>query len=176
MNDAGGRGGTSDGGGSGGLDGGNLWPGVGCLQLTCSAAEICCVADFPGFPTPPPPTAFRCATAGATCEYTLHCDGDHDCPTGQQCCAVQTAGGWVANCAPTCANPPYHIQCTKPEHCGGGSVCCGVNFQLNRFDSVTCRPNCNDFNDRPMCSVENDCAGTPSCQNSAVLPGFKTCQ
>ena len=33
----------------------------------------------------------------------------------------QTAGGWVASCAATCASPPYHVECTKPEHCGTGS-------------------------------------------------------
>jgi hypothetical protein len=175
-----GSGGTAGGDATGGTAGDsgtvNRWPGVGCLQLACTQAQICCVSVYPGYPNPPPATAFRCADPGATCAYTLHCDGDHDCPAGQECCVVNTAGGWVASCAASCANPPYHVQCTKPEHCATGAVCCAVNFQINRFESFSCRPSCNGFNDRVVCNGEMDCLSTQDCLPSAVLPGFKTCQ
>ena len=169
-----GPGGTAGSGGTAGDAG--RWPGVGCLQLTCGPSEVCCVASYPGYPTPPPPAAFRCAAPGATCAYTVSCDGDHDCPTGQRCCVVNTAGGPVASCAANCGVPPYHVECTKPEHCGTGLVCCGVNFSLNRFESVSCRPGCNGFNDALFCIGDGGCPTGESCQNSAVVPGFKTCQ
>jgi hypothetical protein len=180
---SGGSGGTAGSGGSGGTSGSggragadqNRWPGVGCLNQTCAPAEVCCLASYPGFPTPPPVSAFRCAVPGATCEYTLQCDGDHDCPAGQQCCVAQTAGGRVARCAASCVNPSYHVECTKPEHCGDGLACCGTNFQPNRFDSFSCLPSCNGFNDQLACSVEEDCPSSATCGASAVLPGIKTC-
>jgi hypothetical protein len=170
---------SADTGGSAGVagDAGNRWPGVGCLQLACGPAEVCCVSDYPGYPEPPAATAFRCAEPGATCEYTLRCDGDHDCPAGQQCCVAITAGGWVVSCTANCGgNPPPRVECTKPEHCGNGLVCCAVNFQLNRFDAFLCRPSCNNLSDRRVCTAETDCPAAATCMNSAVLPGFKTCQ
>jgi hypothetical protein len=174
---SGGSGGTSATSGSGGSAGAdpNRWPGVKCMAQTCGPAEVCCVVTFPGYPNFPPADEFRCAAPGATCEYTSYCDGDHDCPAGQQCCVAQTAGGWVASCAASCASPPYHVECSHPEHCVDGLVCCGTNFQLNRFDSFLCRPSCNGLNDHLVCSVNEDCSSSAGCDDSTVLPGVKTC-
>jgi hypothetical protein len=171
--------GSVDSGGSAGAaadSGMNRWPGIGCSQLTCTQAEICCVRTYPGFPEPPPPAEFRCAAPGTTCAYTLQCDGDHDCPAGQACCVASTAGGPVASCAASCGLPQYRVECTKPEHCGTGLVCCAVNFQINRFDAFLCRPSCNGFTDRVVCTAEANCTAAQNCEPSAVLPGFKTCQ
>jgi hypothetical protein len=179
----GGSAGTADGsagsGASGGTDGGsNPWPGVGCRQLTCDASAVCCVRNYPGYPTVPPPTGFVCdAPTADNCQFTLRCDGDHDCPRGQQCCVYNTAGGYVASCETTCVLPRVRVECTKPEHCSGGLECCGDwNFSAVRFNNILCRAACNNFNDRAFCASIEDCSGTQRCLESASLPGFQVCQ
>jgi hypothetical protein len=172
-------GGASGSAGTGGTDAGsNPWPGIRCRQLTCSASAICCVTNYPGYPYLPPATAFVCdAPTSDACQFTLRCDGDHDCAPGRQCCAYQTAGGWVTSCEASCPLPRVRVQCTKPEHCSGGLECCGDwNFSGGRFNSVLCRAACNTFNDRAFCATNEECSGAQRCLESASLPGFQVCQ
>jgi|RhiMethySRZTD1v2_1073278.scaffolds.fasta_scaffold83159_3 hypothetical protein len=171
-----GTGGTN---GTAGTDAGtNPWPGTGCRQLTCDAKSICCVSMYPGYPTVPQATAFSCKAPNTTCAFTLLCDGDHDCPRGQQCCVGNTINGWLARCVTECTSPDYRVECTKPAHCGAGLECCGDwrAFPTDRFASVTCRSACNQFNNYALCTTTDDCPPGQTCRESASLPGFQVCQ
>jgi hypothetical protein len=163
-------------------DGGNPFGGVVCRDLVCSGDEACCVANFPGYPNFPSPDDFSCESDPDACAYVLHCDGDHDCPSAQVCCAAQESSGsgnpWVATCRDSCDSGEVHVACTRTEHCEEGLVCCGI-WQIfqSRFGETRCQSGSCSVPNRVFCTDNTVCDGsTPDCAEAASLPGFTFCQ
>jgi hypothetical protein len=149
---------------------------VSCNFSPCGAGEVCCLSDYPGYPNPPDPADFSCESGGAGCEYFLACDGDHDCPVGQLCCATQASGTWRTGCVTSCpvTATSIHVECTRRDHCNVGQTCCGTwNAVARQFRSVLCAPSCSG--DR-LCASPAECDSGEVCNPLTSLPGFGTCE
>jgi hypothetical protein len=156
---------------------------VGCRDFTCGLdTGHCCVASVPGYPGLP--SGFSCESETSGCAWVLRCDGDHDCPAGQQCCAPQAFGTTTVQCQSACDAPEAHVECTKSDDCGEGLLCCGrieraplIQTPL-RYDRIRCQASCSGTDDRVVCDTDDDCipgSGT-SCSESAIFPGLFICQ
>jgi hypothetical protein len=158
-------------------DGGNRWPGVVCNGNPCDSDELCCLLDFPGYPDLPDPDDFSCRTSSSNCEFSLECDGDHDCASGEACCATENDGDWDARCEPTCGSSDFRIGCTLPEHCSGGQQCCAIwGTFTQRFLRTVCDDSCGSAPNRVVCTSDADCGqSTPNCTESTSLPGYTVC-
>jgi hypothetical protein len=110
VNDAGAtdaESGATDASGGDASDGGGTPYKIDCGTTTCMAPLTCCFD--------PVKMQGTCATT-ASCAgiYTIHCDGNEDCPNNQHCCA----GSNVTDCADSCGG--------YPEVCHSGLACPGV--------------------------------------------------
>lgn len=112
-------------GGDGAVPGADAGPdaampnGVGCGEMMCSGADICCRSEVG--PTIVP----TCQDPLATCNGAqFGCDGPEDCP-GQECCGG--IGG--ASCVqPGSCGIMQSLACHGDPDCEGGVCCMGIPY------------------------------------------------
>jgi hypothetical protein len=97
--------------------------GIVCGNLTCSTADVCCVALGGGG------AKYECKDKCGGGQAQYECDGPEDCGNDQSCCFTQ----FSSTCAKSCGLG-QDTACRTPSDCpsggggGGGDMCCPTQY------------------------------------------------
>jgi hypothetical protein len=147
---------------------------VPCGEDLCAlSSDFCCVPSFPG-------DERICSPSATGCAWSLGCDGDHDCPGEDVCCASQSEGSFFTRCRATCTAAEPHVECTDPADCPNAAFCCGrfstsIFSGTSSYDQILCQDTCSGFNDRIVCAVDADCPPGNTCSVSTLYPELSIC-